>query len=652
MAVVLAGVLVVGGAVVALRLAGGMPDPNATPPPPPPTVVKPFSAQGVLAPTPGPPPARPGRVTVAPGPHRLRLTWGVALPGGHDPAGAVGYAVHWNGNDLLVAQPYAELDGLAPGVATQVQVRSIDAYGQRSAPVTVTGRAQRYPPAGADDALVDDFTGPDVPDPRRWQLSSDTDCAQDGPGTGPDSARLVVLDQCGQPSVTLGARTPFRLRPATDGELDRFTVDTDAPGETGELDLDLVPGQVTEIDGSANDMLTPTKPGVAASDADLPRGTIRVRIVAAADSAGPAADTVQVAAGPGTPTVPVVARQVQRIPPPMAGISVRWAVVLRTDGVEVLRDGVLVGSGNVVPGWTTAKALIEFSGSSLDQEREHVDMIGFGGAPASAPQLVRAPLLVTGGFPVVAPGSTAHAIDSTDTGPGSALLRMTVLATPNNADSTVTVDGRAPKFGVRLGTHTYLATAAVPGTPLLPEVRYSLVARIPASALTGVPSLPVDLVVDAPTSYPTQLVVSTVDLDIVARPGDSDSANQTTPPITQPPQLAALSAQVLDASGNRPPQDKPLPNGRAVLDVTMDDVATQRTTGAVAGLAGFVVLLDGRKLVAVPTAAQGPGLAGDWRTAFATAAQRAGTHTLDVLAYSTQPGVPAAEALVTFQLGG
>ncbi len=652
-AVVLAGVLVVGGAVIALRLAGGTPDPDATPPvPPPPTVVKPFSAQGVLAPIPGADPARPGRVTVTPGPHRLQLAWGAALPGGHDPAGAVGYDVHWAGHDQLVAEPFAELDDIDPGVRTRVEVRSIDSYGQRSGPVTVTGRAQPYPPNGADNAFVDDFTGPQVPDPRLWELwPSTVGCAQDSRGAGTDSGRLVILSQCGQSSATLDARTPFRLRQVVSGELGRFTIDTDSPGENGELDIDLVPGPVTMIDGSTNDAITTTKPGVAAIDADLPRGTVRVRVAVTGDSDS-LTDTVQVAAGTGTPQVPPVPRRLHALPAPRAGISVRWDVVLRTDGVEVLRDGVLVGAGNVVPQWTTARALVEFSGPSLDPKRYDVNMIGFGGAPTSAPQLVPPPRLAFAGFPVVATGSTAKAIDSTDTGPGSGLLQTTIFASPNDPGASVTVHGAAPKFAVRLGGHTYLATPAVPGTPLLPEVRYSLVSRIPAAALAGVHSFPFVLVVDAPTGYPAQVQVTGAAVDIVAKPGQRLPPAAVQAPDPPPaPQLAGLSVQVLDASGNPPPQGKPLPRGRAVLDVTMDGVDTQRTTGQVAGLAGIEVFLDNKKLVAVPTAVDGPGLDGDWQIAFSTGDEAPGPHSLDIRAFSTQRGITFAETFATYQLG-
>src|ERR1700749_596656 len=88
----LARLVLVGGGVIALRLGGGTAHQAVAPPPPPvPTSVKEFSAVGVLAPVHGKPPAAPGTLVVTQGPRRLQVAWGSALPGGHDPSGAVGY---------------------------------------------------------------------------------------------------------------------------------------------------------------------------------------------------------------------------------------------------------------------------------------------------------------------------------------------------------------------------------------------------------------------------------------------------------------------------------------------------------------------------------------------------------------------------------
>src|SRR5437763_11649278 len=92
----LAGLVVVGGAVVALRLGGGTQHAAATATTPSlPTSIHAFAAAGVLAPGPGDHPDLPGRLTITTGPHRLQVGWGSAVPGGHDPRDAVGYDVRW-----------------------------------------------------------------------------------------------------------------------------------------------------------------------------------------------------------------------------------------------------------------------------------------------------------------------------------------------------------------------------------------------------------------------------------------------------------------------------------------------------------------------------------------------------------------------------
>lgn len=670
--VVLAGLVLVGGAVAALRLTGGTPDPTATPPPPPlPTAVKAFSAQGVIAPTPGARPAAPGRLALTPGPRRLQVAWGSALPGGHDAKGAVGYDVRWGygdtpDHDRLVVGSAAELDGLDPGRDVRVQVTSVDSFGQRSAQATASGRAEGDGGAGADTALVDHFDGTQVPDPRLWRLAGSSPCAQASKGTGDDSARMEIIGECGHSSVALRSRAPFRLNPAstaTDGELGRVTVDTDAPGEEGELDIDLVPGPVDLIDGSPNDPILANPPNTAVIDNYLPPGTIRVRIGASVDpDTNRPSDTVQVVAGPGTPLVRPVTTAAQAIPTPGIGISVRWDVVLRKDGIRVLRDGVDVGGGNVVPTWTEATALLEFTGQAAGQLHAGVSLIGFGGAPTTPPPLYDGPTLHDSTLVDVAPGNGRGATAGSATEPGSAQLRLTAVVSPTTPNASLLVHGVAPTFQVRIGTHVLAAVPAIKGNPLLPQARYPLVATIPADLLAEVMSgadrsLDLQLTMDAPAKFPVQANLVQSDLEPTEGPhtravtaaGNVGAVGV----VAVPPQLAVLSTRILNASGLPVAPGKPLPRGRAVLDVAMDGVAAQRATatGQVLGLAGFEVWLDDKELVAVPTAVDGPGTAGDWQVAFDPGALPAGRHTIDIRAYSTQHTTAFAETFTNFQLG-
>ncbi|HEX4700999.1 MAG TPA: hypothetical protein VH352_02620 [Pseudonocardiaceae bacterium] len=661
LAVVLAGLVLVGGAVAVLRLTNGAPDATATPPPPPlPTVVKPYSAVGVVAPLPGDPPAAPARLVLTPGPHRLLASWGSTLAGGHDPQGATGYDIRWGTsgsltNEKLVAEPDAELNGLDPGAATRVEVRSVDGFGQRSAPATAIARPESDGPPGADSALVDHFDGAKVLDPRLWRMTSPSNCAQASRGTGEDSARLVILSECGRGAATLRARTPFRLNTqAANGELGRFTIDTDAPGESGELDVDLVPGPVDTVDGSTNDPVGTTTPGIAAIDPYLPPGTVRVRIAAniQADTNQPL-DTVEVAAGPNTPLVLPVSRQLHAIPAPRLGVSVRWDVVVRTDGIEVLRDGVPVAAGNVVPSWTTSTALVEFTGSTVGQMHAGVSLIGFGGARMSAPPVAASPTLVPSTFVVLSPGASRGAITSTDTGPGSGQLRLTVVAAPNTPAAPLTVNGVAPNFQVSIGSQTFAALPAIPDTELLPEVRYPLVAQIPAKLLTGA-SLPISVSMDVPSKYPAEADLVQADLELTPGP-HTHPASVAGPTgagvVPVPAELAVLAARVLNANGEPVPNGQPLPRGRVVLEITMDGLAGQRAAWTLAGVAGFEVWLDNNELVAVPTAVGGPGVAGVWRVAFDPSQGTSGMHVIDIRAFGAAHGVAFGEAFTSFTLG-
>jgi hypothetical protein len=655
LAMVLAGLVLVGGAVAALRLSGGTPGGNASPPPPPlPTVIHSYVAQGVIAPQPGSgAPGEPSPLVVTPGPRRLQVTWNSAAPGGPpDPAGAAGYYVRWGAgaeldHELLVAEPDVQLNGLTPGQDYGVEVQTVNAFGQRSTAREAGAVPQGDPPAGADDAFVDHFTGSQVPDPTLWRLTSASDCAEASRGSG----GLMLLTECGRSSAVLRARTPLRLnRSAT--ELGRFTIDTDAPGESGELDVDLVSGPVSMIADSPNDPISTTPPGVAAVDGALPPGTVRVRIAAGIDPGRNEPDlTVQVAAAPGTPTVPRRTAQPQPIARPRVGMSVRWDIVLRTDGIQVLRNGRYVGGGNVVPAWNQATALVEFSKSAQAQQRFDVRMIGFGGAPTSTPPAAPSPqlTLLDAVDTVRRPMSVPHI--GPVTGPGSALLLLTVVAKQKTPNAPLTVHGSPPEFRVAIGGDTFVATPAVRGTPFLPQTRYPLVARVPGSTLGGRGSLQVTMTAIVPAGYPASIEIESADLD-VSPGGPARRTSPTSQRIAEiPPQLAVLSARVLDANGNPPPPGRTLPRGRAVLDVSMDAVAGQRVTGQLAGLAGFEVWLDNAELVAVPTATDGPAVGGEWRIAFNVAGQAPGPHTIDVRAFAATRGVAFDETFTSYNLG-
>ena len=656
MVAALAGLLLVGGAVGLLRVVGQGQLSSTAPTtlPPPPTSLAHYAADGVLVPSPGAPPPRPGRLVVRPGPNRLQVTWGSALAGGHDPAGAAGYDVRWGAgpdtltNERLVAEPAVELDGLADNASTTVSVSTIDSYGQRSAPSTTTGRPRAD---GASYAFSDDFHEAVVPDPRLWRLTSQDACTNAGRAGGA-FGQLLVSDTCQGAQTTMRSRTPFRLAspPGADGELGRFTIDTDAPGEQGELDLDLVPGPVDLLDESRAGPILNLTPNTAQDDPSLPPGTVRVAITT---TAGPATASAQVLVAPGTPRLPAAtAQHLAAVPLPRTGLSLRWDVVLRADGVQVLCDGVEVAAGNVVPSWTSATALIGFGGPVVGDLDAAVHLIGFGGAPTSAPPLLAPPdvqphaVAMPAGNPVTPAVPGLRAIGGTS----GAQLRVTLLPVAGAPQTPVwNGTGPAPAFQVEVNGRRFPARPAIAGTPLLSAVRYPMIADLPPDVLVPqAGAIPVVVLTNLPITGPANFEVLTGDVELALSPGTKPTVPRPIRAAAVPPALAVPTVTLLDAGGLPLPANQPLPGGRVVLSLAMDGPGGERLNGQVAGLAGFDVWLDGTKLATVPTTAGGPGVAGQWQIALDTGTMPPGQHTIDMHGYSTDNGIDSVSAAVTF----
>ncbi len=655
MVAALAGLLLVGGAVGVLRFAGQAQLTSIAPPtaPPPPTSLTNYAAQGVLVPSAGAAPPAPRRLVVTPGPHRLQVTWGSAMPGGgHDPRGAVGYDVHWGSgpgkltSERLVAEPAVEIDGLANDATTTVSVSTVDAFGQRSTPSITSGR----PRADAGTySFLDDFHEAVVPDPRLWRISSQDACTNADRGSGA-ADQLLITDTCQGAQVTLRSRTPLRLgAPTATGELGRLTIDTDAPGENGELDLDLVPGPVDLLDESAPGPPVRLSPVSALDDPELPPGTIRVQINT---SSGPASASAQVLVAPGTPRLAVATQHLASVPLPLTGLSARWDVVLRTDGVHVLRNGVEVATGNVVPTWTTATALVGFGGPIVGDLNAAINLIGFGGAPTSPPPLLIPPdvqphAIALGMTTPVTPAM--HGVAAVG-GVSSAQLRLTVLpvaGTPQTPVSNGT--GPPPTFQVEVDGRRFPTEPAIPGTPLLSAVRYPLIAELPPDVLVPqAGAVPVIVLTNVATTGQTNFEVLAADLELILAPGTKPSVPQ--PVAAEPPlpgSLAIPTMTLLDAGGLPLPANQPLPAGRVVLDIALDGPAGERVNGQIAGLAGFDVWLDGTKLATVPTTAGGPGIAGEWQIALDTGAMPPGQHTIDMHGFSTDRAIASVSTAVT-----
>jgi hypothetical protein len=646
-ALVAGALVVIGGAVLVLRDPGSG-DPKGPPPPPPAqTVVHPYTDKSVLVPHPGERPKPPQRLDIQASDHRLVIGWGPGRIGAPEPDGAVGYEVRWGRSSRLVATPVIQLDGLDNDVPYRIEVRTVDMFGQRSAPAVGQGTPVVGQPDSTQYSLLDRFDGAVVPDPARWRLVGTGNCTKASKGDGEDRRRLVITGQCGasDEGIALRSRTPLRLNAVPSGELGRVTVRTDRPGQDGELIIDLVPGPVDLIGRAPSGVLGQVRPGLTTVDDGLPPGTIRVRISAwphGIAEPGDPTTVVQVQVPPGTPTLgtPIA---VAPLPQPDLNVSVRWDVILRTDGVFVQRDGVVVGGGDVLPTFTEATPLLEFTGQG--GIRASIDMIGLGGAPSPTPPLLPAPR-IDFEREVAWPGSPPQTTAASDHLPGvhSGQLRITLVPQANL--------GPDSQFIVDIGGQQILARRAIPTQPALAAVRLPIVADIPAEALTIRPqSGAINVVVHATheqNGLATQVL--TAELELTGDPPPQPSRTPDAPLARPNPTLAVPTAALHDAAGTPIPTMQEVPRGRLVLDVILDPVATQRFSGAVAGLAGIEISIDGKPLAGIPTVTDGPGIGGHYRLAVDTNDLPSGGHNIQVIAIGTEATTSFAITYAPFVL--
>jgi hypothetical protein len=640
--------VLIAGAVLVLRDPESGDVVESEPPPPQQTSVTPFADKSIGLPDRGEKPDPPRGLSIKARENRLLVGWGPEHIGEPEPARAAGYEVRWGEGGRFthtryVAEPVIQLDGLQNDIQYTVVVRTVDAFGQRS--VALRGQGTPSAEAVQDPALytmIDRFNGEIVPDPQRWSLVGVGNCTKAARGAGEDVRRMVITAQCGNTgeAVALRSRTPMRLADGSaGGELGRFIVQTDRPGQTGELMLDLVPGPADLIGRPPSIPLPPAVPGRASVDESLPPGTIRVRV-----SGRPDGTTVRVQVAPGTPLLgKPIAVPVGPLPAPYIAVSVRWEVVLRTDGVQVLRDGVVVGGGDVVPPWREATALIGFAGGPSGLYAS-MDLIGFTGARTEAAPLLSAPLVdFDRAVAAPDPGTQTSANGRKLFGVRTALLRLTLLSQRNQ--------NPPGRFIVDIGGQRIPLRTAVPGQPMQVGVRLPVVADIPPEALVFADNadfIPIQVRSLAAEDGATTQVM-TAELELTGEGLGTPVTRPAGPPLARPvPALAVPAVAVYDAAGQPLPQLENVPRGRLVLEVTADAAAAQRLTGAVAGLAGIEVSLDGKQLAGIPTAAEGPGIGGRWRIALNTTEIPPGSHNLQVTAIGVDQNTAFTVAYASF----
>ncbi|PPK65893.1 hypothetical protein CLV40_112158 [Actinokineospora auranticolor] len=642
------GLVLLGAAIVVLRTPPEAGEEGPAPPPPAQTVVRQYAADGVVVPQPGSRPDPPAKVVAVVGLRRLQLWWGPNVASVPEPKGAAGYEVTWGRMGTaeytrLVAEPSVQLDALDNNTPYDVEIRTIDSYGQRSQPAKTSATPQD-PADNPPWSFNDRFMTRVVPDPLNWRFASTDDCGRATRGDGDDGSRLVISAQCGIEPVALRARPPLRLRDApVNGELGRFVVETDHPGQRGELLLDLVPGPADLIAGSPNGAPPRGPAGLAVEDASLPPGAIRVRV------AGSEATTeVQVVVAPGTPRL---GKAVSTSPAPRAelGMAVRWEVVLRTDGVQVLRNGVVVGGGDVVPAWREATALVGFIGGTGGLYAG-VSLVGFIGAPTAAPVLVVPPSIDSGRV-VVAPDSLLTTFGPGERVPGTRGGQIRLTLVPQNGPDEPATD----TFSVEVGGSLFPARPAVAGQPMVRNVRYPIVADVPPEALVYGPDGKTLVIRVRGPQYRQRAAtrVISASVELIALEGAVSPAAGSGTDVPLPRGASSLprpGAVLLDAAGNPVPEDAVLPSGRTVVEVFTDGRAGQLRTGRLASTAGVEVSLDGRRVAGIPTVVDGPGLGGRWRLALTTADLPPGRHSVEVKVLGTDPTTPFAVASVPFRI--
>ncbi|GLZ32488.1 hypothetical protein Lesp02_46760 [Lentzea sp. NBRC 105346] len=569
--IVAAAVALVGGVVV-MRTAGSDDAPKQ-PKQPPPTSVTAYAADGVLIPSPHDRPRTPSNVVTRSGHHRLKITWDGDAPG---------YEVRWGERVRYVTPPAIQLDGLDNDREVKIDIRAVDAFGQRSQPVSTAGTPH------ADNAsyeFVDRFDGDHTPDPARWRFAKRTDCARATPGDGDDHDRLIITSSCATNVVSLRSRTPF-----VRAEESRFVVETDAAGGGGELLLDLVPGPVS-----------------IQSDA-VPPESIRLKVTTDAS---------------GNSLVELFPNgSSQSLPHAVPGISVRWELVLTPGGVRAERDGVPVATSPYVPSWQSATALVGLAALAGDSTRVGVDLIGFRGGKTDTPTLVPSPPIdvqVTSSAPPAPPKPAVV---------GGGQLRIAL----------VPAEAQDPQMKLLIGGAELTLKPAVPGTPWQPGVEYQ--------AIADLDSVPTPL--NAALRSATRVQVTHVDIELFPEPGarpPSPGPTVTDPLRSRDKMLARPRVDLLDASGQPMGEGAAVPRGRLVLEVRLDSLS-----GSVSGLAGFDVRLDDSRIATVSTTADGPGVAGRWRISLNTATLSQSPHTIELRAFSTDPGVATESTYVSFLL--
>lgn len=600
-----------------------------------PVEIERFADANVVLPVPGGKPAAPSAVAVAPESGALRVSWADAVPGGRAPDGAAGYEVRWRqaGGEWrtrLVVTPDVRLARLTDGRRYEIEVRTVDAFGQRSRAATGSGTPARARPPwrAALTGLYDDFADPGRW-PEKWHLSGYRGCVDvvSERGNG-----LPIELGCGADLAVLRARAPMTLtpaRPGLDTELGRVAVSTDTAGTGGELTVTLAPGPVDRVG-----LDTQRAESFAPRDPALPGGTIRV---------GVAHEGVFVSAAPDVPSVPTPATPPRRPAARGPGASHLFEVVLRMSGLYVYQDGQLVATAGLRPSWTSASVMLGFRGPERRRSRVHLTGAGYSGPATTPPTTIEVPINA-GTQRVLGPAEQAPQL-------GIARGMLAGATSARLVTTMMIVAGMDPRGVVAQFGDVLVPAAPVVASPSSADgAALTVAATLPPALLTANGSTSITpFVMRAPGANQQVRLVETY-LEVTPGPGwDADGVQAIRPARpTRDDMMPAVDAKLSDASG-KPLTSTVVPrSGQAILTVTLDASGSQWETGSIRGVQGFQVWRDGRLIAAVPTRVDGPGLGGRYVLAITTSGMAVGGHTFDVREYTMSGTERPVSALLNF----
>jgi hypothetical protein len=596
-------------------------------------VIDKYGADYVVLPNPDQRPAPPANVVTTPvGWSGLRVSWADGLPGGQVPFGAAGYEVRWRqggeSHTRLVATPDVLLNPLDGSHRVRIEVRTVDSFGRRSTPVVVDKAPPQDTgePATAElSGMYDDFGEPSRLN-ERWHLAGYRGCvdvvSEHGHG-------LPIELGCGADLAVLRARQPMTLTaPNPSGELGRVAVRTDSAGIGGEVTITLAPGPVNRVGVDAQ-----RANEFPDRDPTLPGGTIRVGI----DQSG-----VHVNAAPDVPAVTPGPLEVLPAPARGPGVPHLFEVVLTTSGLQVYQDGLAVAKSGVVPSWTSASVLFGFRGPDRRRSRVHVMSAGFSGPATKVPPVNEV---------LVNPG-TQRVLDLTEQSPQLGIARKPLTtAASARLVATITMAGGMDPNGVvvQFGDLRVAAKPVVAAPSSEEGAAVTVAADVPALFLgaSGADSI-TPFVLRAPGASQQVRLVETY-LEVTPIGGGRPPAQDLKPGRPPGPDVLPSIDAVLCNSAGEPLTTTVIPRrGQVVLKVSLDPSATQWETGAIDGVQGFQVWLDGRLIASVPTHTDGPGLGGDHVVSIATAGIPKGPHVMEVREYAMDGSERPVSAVLNF----